>query len=176
MLKFPQLQLLFACQHFISKVHQISKDCRQVLHSVQNSNASSHKTIAQGKLKTIIRFSFQLQLNLENNENKLSFMLGLIDCSNLLFCIFTFTSGGMLLLCNQIWIWERICNLSKKILLLQFTAIKIYEKHTVLQVLSLQRGESYHSTLPIFFSESFILFGKLKLSIFCQHKLLYKYC
>lgn len=93
-------------------------------------------------------------------------MLVLIDCSYLLFCVFTFTPGGMLLLYNQIWIWEHICNLSKKkILLLQFTAIKIYVKHTVLQILSLQR-ESYHSTLPIFFSESFILFGELKLSIF----------
>lgn len=104
---------------------------------------------------------------MENNENKLSFMLVLIDCSHLLFYIFTFITGGMLLLYNQIWIWECFCSLSKKkILLLQLAAIKIYVKHTVLQVLSFQRGQSYRSTSPIFFSESFILFGKLKLSIF----------
>lgn len=34
-------------------------------------------------------------------------MLVLIDCSHLLFYIFTFITGGMLLLYNQIWIWER---------------------------------------------------------------------
>lgn len=79
-------------------------------------------------------------------------MLALIDCSYLQFYVFTFTTGGMLLLCNQIWIWEHIYNLlKKKILLLQFTAIKIYVKLTLLQVLSLQRGQSCRSTLPIFF-------------------------
>lgn len=42
---------------------------------------------------------------------------------------------------------------------------KIYVKHRLLSVLSLQREQSYCSTLS-FFPESSILFGKLKLSIF----------
>lgn len=93
-------------------------------------------------------------------------MRALIDSSYSRFYAFTFTTGEMLLLCNQIWIWEHIYNLlKKKILLLQFRAIKICEAYSASGLVLTKRTKLLRH-FNNFSSESSILFGKLKLSIF----------